>query len=220
MLHDDLLSALALKRHHPRQHLVQDHADRVDVNLLAVFALADLGGHIMKRPHGFGLPRTIIARDEFRQTIIADLNHPRVFITKHVPRLQIPMHNPVFVQISHPRRRRHKPAFNFFQRHPPRIGLDHVPQVRTRYILHHHPTLTKLIRLNVPQRNQVHVLQVQTIPNPAQLDVQVPLNLFQRNFFARVVQSKVNLPKSADTDPAFDRVAVQRPRAARVRESH
>ena len=64
VFHDDLLSALAFERNHSRQHLVQDHAYRVDIDLLTVLPLADFRGHVMKRSHGFGLTRTIVTRNE------------------------------------------------------------------------------------------------------------------------------------------------------------
>ena len=214
VLHDDLLSALAFERNHSRQHLVQDHAYRVDIDLFTVLSLTDLRCHVMKRPDGFGLTGTIVARNELRQTVVTDLNHPRVLIAKHIPRFQVAMNNPVLMQISHPRRGRHEPTFDFLYRHALRIGLDHIPQAGSGHILHHHPTLAKLVRLNIPQRNQVNMLQVQTIPNTSQLNVQVTLDLFKRHFFAGIIQSKVDLSKSTHADPAFDRVAGQRPRAA------
>ena len=81
-------------------------------------------------------------------------------------------------------------------------------------ILHDDPGLIVVVVLDVVQGDQVGVLQVQALADASQLDVQVALNAFERDFLAGVADGEVDFAEAADADAPFDRVAVERFRAA------
>ena len=54
----------------------------------------------------------------------------------------------------------------------------------------------------------------------AELDFQVAADQLECDFLARIARGEINLAEPATTYAAFDRVAFQRPRAARVRKLH
>ena len=64
------------------------------------------------------------------------------------------------------------------------------------------------------------MFQIQTVADTAQLDIHVALNLFECNFLACVADGKVDLSKSADTDPALDRITCERFSATGIGKLH
>ena len=61
---------------------------------------------------------------------------------------------------------------------------------------------------------------VQALSDATKFNVQVPLDLFESDFFSRIVERKVHLAESADSDSAFDGVSRERFCATRVGELH
>ena len=39
---------------------------------------------------------------------------------------------------------------------------------------------------NIPQRNEIDVFEVEALPHPTQLDIEISLNLFERHLFAGI----------------------------------
>ena len=87
-------------------------------------------------------------------------------------------------------------------------------------VFHHHPTLLRLAGLNVPQRDQIDVPNVEALFHATQFDVQVALNLFQCDLFPCIIKRKVHLAETADADSAFDGVSPEWFGSAGVRELH
>ena len=65
VLHDDFLAAFAIERRAAGQHLEQHNAERVNVDLFAVTAFADLGRHVVERANALGVSATATRGDEF-----------------------------------------------------------------------------------------------------------------------------------------------------------
>ena len=99
MLHQHFADALALERHAAGEHLVEDDAQGVDVDLLAVAAVGHFGRHVVDGADAFGLSAAAAAGDELRQTVVADLDH--AFVAEDVARLQVAVDDAVVVQIGH-----------------------------------------------------------------------------------------------------------------------
>ena len=59
---------------------------------------------------------------------------------------------------------------------------------------------------------------VEALPHATKFDVQIPLDLLERDFFPGIVKRKVHLAESADADSAFDGVSRERFGSTRVRD--
>ena len=77
-----------------------------------------------------------------------------------------------------------------------------------------------LVRANVVEGDQVGVLQIEALRDAAELDFQVAANELERDFLAGVARGEIDLAEPAAADAAFDRVAIQRPRAAGIGKLH
>ena len=77
-----------------------------------------------------------------------------------------------------------------------------------------------LVGADVVQGDQVRVLQIEALRDAAELDVEVAADQLERDFLAGVAGGEIDFAEAAAPDAALDRVAVQRPRAAGVREFH
>ena len=130
------------------------------------------------------------------------------------------MHDSVLMQIGHPRSSRSKPGFNIVVFQTILICFQHIPQRRAGNILHHNPALAFTCGSDIPKRDQVNVLHVQTLTHTPQLNIQITLNFFQRDLFTCVIKRKVNFTKSADTNPAFDGVSFERSRSTGISKLH
>ena len=144
MLHQHLADALALKRHVPGQHLEQNDAQGVRIDLAAVAAIGDLGRHVVDRADALGLPAPPAARNEFRQPIVADLDH--AFVDEDIARLQIAMDDAVVVQIADAGADALHPGHRLLGRHPVRTALDHVFQRFAGNVFHDHPLIAPFVR--------------------------------------------------------------------------
>ncbi len=99
VLHQHLADALALEGHAAGEHLVEDHAQGVDVDLLAVAAVGHLGRHVVDGADALGLSAAAAARDELRQAVVADLDD--AFVAEDIARLQVAVDDAAVVQIGH-----------------------------------------------------------------------------------------------------------------------
>ena len=70
------------------------------------------------------------------------------------------------------------------------------------------------ILANVVQREQIGMLEIQTMLHAAQLDVEIPPDQLQGHFLAAVADGEINLAKSPPSHAALDGVARQRPIAS------
>ena len=77
-----------------------------------------------------------------------------------------------------------------------------------------------LVGADVVEGDQVGVLQVEALRDAAELDVEIAADQLERDFLAGVAGGEVDFAEAAAADAALDRVALQRPRAAGVREFH
>ena len=117
VLHQHLVDRFALERHPAREHLVEDHAHRVDVDRLVILARADLGGHIVAGTDALGVLGPLAGSDQLGQTIVADLDDP--LFHEQVRRLQIAVDDPVVVQIGDPFDQSFEPVAHLGQRAAP-----------------------------------------------------------------------------------------------------
>src|SRR5262245_2101458 len=62
------------------------------------------------------------------------------------------------------------------------------------------------------------MLQVKALADASQLDIEVPLNLLQRDFLAAVTHRVIHFAKPTGANAALDRVSIERPIAGRVGE--
>ena len=141
VLHDDLLTALPVERHSPREQFEQHNAQSVDVDLLAVDALADLGRHVVECADAFRLPTAAAAGNELGQAVVANLHD--AFVAEDVPRLEVSMHDAVVVQVGHSGSDAGEPIGDFVGRHSVRVAVEHVLQALARDVLHHNPPLAE-----------------------------------------------------------------------------
>jgi hypothetical protein len=91
------------------------------------------------------------------------------------------------------------------------IAADDLLQRLARRVLHDDPGIVVLVLLNVVQRDEVGVFQVQALGDAAQLDVEVVAHQLQGDFLAAVADGEVDLAEAAAADAPLDGVAVERP---------
>ena len=70
--------------------------------------------------------------------------------------------------------------------------------------------------LDVVQRDQVRVLQVEALRDAAELDIQIAADELEGDFLAGVAGGEIDFAEAAPPDAALDRVAIQRPGAAGI----
>ena len=76
--------------------------------------------------------------------------------------------------------------------------------------LHDDPTLLVIVIADVVDGNEIGVAKVQAVANPSHLDIEILLDPFQGDFFARVALGKVDLSKTSDSDASTDDVTFER----------
>ena len=81
----DFLGALSIEGDRAGEHFVEDDPHRIDVNLLAVFPLADLRGHVVKGSDAFGLASATRSADVLRKPVVADFG--QALFEKNIRRL-------------------------------------------------------------------------------------------------------------------------------------
>jgi hypothetical protein len=64
MLHQDLTDRLPIKGDMTSQHLVEDYADRVNVDGFVIFTRANLGGHVVAGTDALRVLRAMAWGDE------------------------------------------------------------------------------------------------------------------------------------------------------------
>jgi len=76
--------------------------------------------------------------------------------------------------------------------------------------LHDDPTLLVIVIANVVDGNEIGVTKVQAVANTTNLYIEILLDSFQGDFFARVALGKVDLSKTSDSDASTDDVTFER----------
>ena len=207
VLHQHFADALAFERHAPGEHLVKNDAQGIDVDFLAVAAVADLRRHVVHGADALGLAAAAAGGDELREAVVADLD--QAFVAKDVAGLQVAMDDAMIVQIRHARRNAVEPGHRVFTRHAFWMLRNDVFQTIARHVFHHYPTVAEFVLFDVEQTDQVGMLEVQALGHAAQFDVEVATDQLQRDFFAGVAGGVIDFTKAAAADAAFDRIAIQ-----------
>ena len=120
VLHQDLAGALAVERHPAGQHLVEDDAGGVDVDLLVVVAGRNLRGHVMDRADALRLRGPLAAADELAQAVVADLDD--AVLQEDVARLEVAVDDAVVVQVADGLGQGQEPLLGQFRRASRRDG--------------------------------------------------------------------------------------------------
>ena len=100
------------------------------------------------------------------------------------------------------------------------IAVDRVLQARAGDIFHDDPGVALVVVLDVVQVDQVRVLEIEALADAAQLDLQIPLDVLERELFAGVAGGEIDLAEAAAADATLDDEAVERSRAAGILELH
>src|SRR5262245_19908285 len=98
MLHQDLARALTVEGNMTGEHLIENHARGIDVDLLAVVAGGNLRRYVMYGPNALRLGAALTAADEFREAVIAHLHH--AVLEEDVRRLQVAVDDAVVMQVA------------------------------------------------------------------------------------------------------------------------
>ena len=98
VLHQHFADALAFERHVAGEHLVEDDAEGVDVDLAAVAAVGDFRRHVVDGADAFGLAAAAAAGDELGEAVVADLDD--AVVGEDVARLQVAVDDAVVVQVG------------------------------------------------------------------------------------------------------------------------
>ena len=139
---------------------------------------------------------------------------------KDIARLEIAVHDAVLVQVMHAGRDTLEPPGDFCEGHARGVVGDHVLQAGASHVFHHDPALAVVVDLDVPQVNQIGVLEVQTLADAAELDFQIASDSLEGDLFTRVADRKIDLPEAAYAQAAFDRVPLQGGRTTGERKPH
>ena len=100
-----------------------------------------------------------------------------------------------------------------------RVRIDDVLEAFPSDKLHHHPGLPLIVVANVVDGDQVRMLEIQTLADATNLDIQVALDSLERDFFARIADREIDFTKSPGTNAALDRVTIQGARSRGEGES-
>src|SRR5205823_2531859 len=89
-------------------------------------------------------------------------------------------------------------------------------------VFHHHPRVALGVGLQVVERDEIGVLQVEALRDAAQLDVVIgaAAQQLERDLLAAVADGEVDLAEAAAADAALQDVAVQRSLPGAVGELH
>ena len=98
--------------------------------------------------------------------------------------------------------------------------VDDVLERLARDVFHDHPLVVEPVAADVVHADQIRVLEIQTLRHAAQLDFEIAADQLERDFLAGVARGEIDFAETAATDATLDRVAVERPRAARIGEFH
>ena len=149
MLHDDLLAALTVEGDGTGQHLAEHHTQGIDIDLSAVNAFPDLGGHVVESAHAFRLAAAAAARDVFRETVVTDLDH--ALIGEDIAGLEVAVDDAVILEVADTVGNSAKPDEHLIGRHAVWVALDDVLEALTRDILHDDPGLAFVVVFDVEQ---------------------------------------------------------------------
>ena len=88
------------------------------------------------------------------------------------------MHDAVIVQILDPFNDAAEPPQRLIRREPRGAVVQNVLQALARNVLHHDPGAALVVVANIVEVDQIVVLEIQTLPHAAELDIQIALNAF------------------------------------------
>ena len=216
MLHEYFAHALALERHAAGEQLVEDRAQGVDVDLLAVAAVGHLGGHVVDGADALRVPAATAARDELREAVVAQLHH--AFIAEDIARLQVAVNDAVVVQIGHAGGDALEPDQDLGQGQALGMIGQFRLQALARHVLHHHPGIAAIVLADVVEREQVGVFEVEALPHAAEFGIEIAADELQGHFLAGVAGGVVDFAEAAAAHAALDGIAAQRPGAAGIQE--
>ena len=208
MLHDDFLGALPIERNISGQHLVENDAESIDVDLAPVVSFADFRRHVMKRANTLRLTASSAARNEFGESVVADFDAAVIF--KDVSRLKIAMDDSVVVQIGCASRKAAEPAMHVFDRHALRMLFDDVLKARAGDVFHDDPGLFLFVIFNVEERDEILMFEIEALANAAQLNIEIALNAFECDFLTGVARGEIDFAESADAYATFNGVTIKR----------
>ena len=134
VLHQDLADRLALERHPAGEHLVEDHADGVDVDRLVVLARGDLGGHVVAGADALGVLGPLAGGDQLGQAVVADLDDP--LFHEQVGRLQVAVDDAVVVEVGDALDQPLEPGADLVRGQAPGVLRQDVGQARAGDVLH------------------------------------------------------------------------------------
>src|SRR6185503_3121255 len=97
-----------------------------------------------------------------------------------------------------------------------RVAVNRVFQARAGDILHHDPRVARFVVANVVEIDEVRMLEVEALPDAAQLNLQIALDMLERQFLTRIARREINLAKPTAANAALNDKAFQRSRSAGV----
>lgn len=209
MLHQDFAGRFAFERHAAGQHLVEDDSQAVDVDLRAVLAVGDFRGHVVD---GADALRVLPAAGTFKPAREADVaDFDDAMFAVDVGRFEIAMDDPVLVQEPDACGDPCEPGFDFADRQSVGEGRQDVFEAAAADVFHDDPGPACAIDFDIKQIDQVGVLQVEALRDPAQLFLRlIGEDQLERDLFARVRDGEIDFAESAAADWPADRISRQR----------
>ena len=218
VFHQDFAGALALERHPAGEHLIENDADGVEIDLLAVTAVGHFRGHVVDGADALGLAAATTRRDELRQAVVADLDG--AVLDEDVAGLQVAMDDAALMEVADSGADAVQPVERFLRRHAFWMAGDCLVEAFASHMLHHDPGVAVVRLLDVVKGDEMGMLEVKALADAAQLDMEVSLNQLERDFLAAVGEGMIDLAEAAPADAVLQRIAGQRPIARCMGESH
>jgi hypothetical protein len=149
---------------------------------------------------------------------VADLDDAT--FDEDVAGLQIAVNDSPVVQEAEPVDQSGQPLANVVDRHAVGITVEHLREALAGDIFHDDPVVAVGVVLDVENRHEVGMLQVEALRDAAKLDVKMLLEQLERHFFAAVGECVIDFAEASAMDGPLDRVAVERLRFRLKGEFH
>ena len=218
MLHQDFSRRFSVERDPSGQQLVQHDAQAVDVDFSAVAAVRHFGSHVIHGPHALCLGTAVAFGDEFREADVANLDD--AVLQKHIGRFEVAVHDPPVVQEAEPIRHPGQPMLHFLDRKTVEMGIEDLREALTRHVFHHDPVIAVGVLLDVKDRDEVGMLQVEALGNSPELHVEVILQKLEGHLLPGISEGIIHLPEASPVNGPLDCVAVKRLRFRLTGEFH
>src|SRR5206468_1615889 len=134
----------------------------------------DFRSHVVNGAYGLRLRALLRSTDELAQSIITYLHH--AVLDEDVGRLEITVNDATFMQRLHSQAQFPKDALCLFSRQSLRIPIQHLVQTLTSHVLHDDPVIALIIGLDVVQRNEVLMLEVDALLHATEFDLGIATN--------------------------------------------